>query len=307
MRLPTLLVTIVPLALCSPSQPIMGPIVTPSWVDSHLDSSNVVVVDLRTADEYMAGHIPGSTSIPFDTVSAWSIMGESELLLEMPDTDDLYPVLETSGISTPWPMTKVVLVYGVGDTAYPLAAGPRVAVTLKYAGISTGRVSVLDGGYPGWVSAGYNTTTDVLANATEANFCGPKDDDFLVKMDYVHERLDSENVIMFDGRDTAVYNGSVLEAWAEKAGHIPGAYSLPAVNIWNEDGSYKSETELMTQVYESAGGPVSKWSREIIVYCGVGGYASSWYFVLTRVLGFNNVKMYDGSAQEWSLYYDMEV
>jgi thiosulfate/3-mercaptopyruvate sulfurtransferase len=50
------------------------------------------------------------------------------------------------------------------------------------------------------------------------------------------------------------------------------------------------------------GGPRS---QEIIVYCGVGGYASSWWFVLTQVLGYENVKIYDGSAQEWAKSYDM--
>jgi thiosulfate/3-mercaptopyruvate sulfurtransferase len=48
-------------------------------------------------------------------------------------------------------------------------------------------------------------------------------------------------------------------------------------------------------------------SQEIIVYCGVGGYASSWWFVLTQVLGYENVKIYDGSAQEWAKNYDMVI
>ena len=52
---------------------------------------------------------------------------------------------------------------------------------------------------------------------------------------------------------------------------------------------------------------VSRSYGQLIVYCGVGGYASTWYFVLTHVLGFDNVVMYDGSAQEWSQYYDMEL
>ena len=46
-------------------------------------------------------------------------------------------------------------------------------------------------------------------------------------------------------------------------------------------------------------------NQDIIVYCGVGGYASSWWFVLTQVLGYQNVKLYDGAAQEWVRYYDM--
>jgi thiosulfate/3-mercaptopyruvate sulfurtransferase len=73
--------------------------------------------------------------------------------------------------------------------------------------------------------------------------------------------------------------------------------------IWNEDGTYKSRRQLQ-DIVEGAVGAFCR-DTEVIVYCGVGGYGSAWLFVLTAVLGYTNVKLYDGSAQEWVRYYDM--
>jgi thiosulfate/3-mercaptopyruvate sulfurtransferase len=74
--------------------------------------------------------------------------------------------------------------------------------------------------------------------------------------------------------------------------------------MWNPDGSYRSRAELLEIVEPVLGPPGPK---QIIVYCGVGGYASSGLYTLVRVLGYSNVRMYDGSAQEWVRYYDMEL
>ncbi|KAK0618827.1 hypothetical protein B0T14DRAFT_565736 [Immersiella caudata] len=107
---------------------------------------------------------------------------------------------------------------------------------------------------------------------------------FLVDKEYVRARLNrkNEHIYLIGGRAAGVYNGSVLEDW-------------------------KSPLKLLAQPRGAVGYGVSRSYGETIVYCGVGGYASTWYFVLPRVLGFDNVKIYDGSAQEWSRYYDMEL
>ncbi len=287
---------------------LFGPTVSPWWVNKcklHLD---LVIIDLRSAVEYADSHIPGSFSLPFEPVSAWSQMGPGDLLLEMPSSTDVFASLAAIGVSNPNPATKVVLVNGVGVPAFPQAASPRVATTLKYAGISDGRVSVLDGGFPSWLSENLPTTT-VAPTPVPRTYTAIEDRSFLVDINYVKANINkkSQGIFLIDGRDEAVYNGSVLETWALKAGHIPSAVSLPAKHIWNADGSWKSPLELLAQLRGAVGYGVSRSYGKIIVYCGVGGYASSWYFVLTRVLGFDNVVMYDGSAQEWTHYYDMEL
>ncbi|KAK4443061.1 Rhodanese-like domain-containing protein [Podospora aff. communis PSN243] len=287
---------------------IFGDTVSPWWLKKCQPHLNLVVIDLRSAAEYAASHIPGSVSLPFEPVSAWSDMGPGDLLLEMPPSAQVFAALGAAGVSNPSPATKIVLVNGVGVPAFPQAASPRVATTLKYAGISEGRVAVLDGGFPAWESETYPVTT-VVPVPVAATFSSTEDRSFLVDKEYVRARINrkSEHIYLIDGRDAAVYNGSVLEEWALKPGHIPSAVNLPAKDVWNADGSWKSPLELLAQLRSQVGYGVSRSYGEIVVYCGVGGYASTWYFVLTRILGFDNVKMYDGSAQEWSQYYDMEL
>jgi thiosulfate/3-mercaptopyruvate sulfurtransferase len=83
---------------------------------------------------------------------------------------------------------------------------------------------------------------------------------------------------------------------------------LPAPWIWNKnsDGTFTyKDLQTLTTMAASAVGESKE--REIVVYCGVGGYASSWWYVFSRVLGYRNVKIYGGSAQEWAKYYDMTV
>lgn len=287
---------------------LFGATVSPWWLNRCAEYLDLVVIDLRSADEYATSHIPNSVSVPFEPVSAWSDIGPGDLLLEMPPSANVFATLSSIGVSNPNPATKVVLVHGVGVPAFPQAAGPRVATTLKYAGISEGRVAVLDGGFPGWELEGFPITTAVPTPVAKT-YTAQEDRSFLVNIGYVAANLNKKDqgIYLVDGRDDSVYNGSVIEEWALKPGHIPSAVSLPAKNIWNADGSYKSALQLLAQFRSAVGWNVGRNRGQIIVYCGVGGYASSWYFVLTRILGFDNVVMYDGSAQEWSQYYDMEL
>lgn len=285
-----------------------GALVSVSWLDQCAQYLDLAVIDLREAPEYDAAHIPGSISMPFEPVSAWSDMGPGDLLLEMPPSAEVFASLGAAGISNPDPATLAVLVYGVGVPAFPQSAGPRVATTLKYAGISEGRVAVLDGGHPGWAAAGLPVATEV-PDIEPASYTAEEDRAFLVDIDHVAANLhkQDEGIYLLDGRDAAVYNGSVIEEWALKPGHIPSAISLPASEVWTAEGGYKPQEELARQVKAAVGEDVSRTEGEIIVYCGVGGYASTWYFILTRILEFENVVMYDGSAQEWSQYYEMEL
>jgi thiosulfate/3-mercaptopyruvate sulfurtransferase len=142
---------------------------------------------------------------------------------------------------------------------------------------------------------------------------GEVDEAMFVSVDYVRRCLKRADII--DARDADVYFGVTIEPFADKAGHIPNAASLPTPWIWelNLDGTYSYKDPETLEAMASGvlrepwhhGVHGGHWGRKIIVYCGVGGYASSWWFVLTQVLGYENVKFYDGSAQEWVRYYDM--
>jgi thiosulfate/3-mercaptopyruvate sulfurtransferase len=284
-------------AYANPAGRWPGPLVSCDWLESHTGANDLVIVDIRTAAEYAAGHIEHSVSAPFEVpYSAWITMRD-DLLLELPDTAALFSTLRSLGIS---PHSKVVVVTSAAQPPYPQANAPRVAETLGYAGVRD--VTILDGGYPAWVAQGRPTTTAV-PTVTPSTFAGTVDGDAFVDLEHVAGRIGT--ALLLDARDPEVYAGNVIEPWADKPGHIPTAVSLPATLIWNADGTYKSRRELRNL----AEGVIGRHggNREIIVYCGVGGYAGSWRYVLSAILGYTNVTMYDGSAQEWVRYHDMEM
>lgn len=272
-----------------------GSIVSCDWLESQVEAGTVTVIDVRTATEYAAGHIRGSVNLPLEVPeSAWATTRD-DLTMELPGIVDLSRALGTAGVTRE---SKIVLVTSLAEPPYPQANATRAADTLFYAGVK--RVSILDGGYPAWVARGKAVTTQVPA-VTPRPFLALVDHSIFVDREYVHAKIGSSLII--DARDAAVYSGQVVEPWAEKAGHIPSAISLPSPLIWNADGTYKSKIELKNLVTAAIGD--REKDDEIIVYCGVGGYASSWWFVLSEILGFDNVKFYDGAAQDWVRYYDM--
>jgi thiosulfate/3-mercaptopyruvate sulfurtransferase len=288
------------------------PIVSTKWLAASMHLKNLVIIDIRSPDAFGAGHIPGSINEPFvaafdpctGPTSKWISGSKDCLWLELPHVYDLMNTIGNLGIT---PESRVVLVTAPNPKEPPyfgLANATRVADTLIYAGIKN--VAILDGGHPKWVAEGRPTTAEATAPIATSYKGVAINAAMFVYSDDVKKRMG--DAIIIDARDAVVYSGAVTEPFAEKPGHIPNAKSLPAPWIWNEnpDGTftYKDANTLGTMASGVAGDP---GSQEIIVYCGVGGYASSWWFVLTQALGYQNVKIYDGAAQEWVKHYDMVV
>jgi thiosulfate/3-mercaptopyruvate sulfurtransferase len=285
----------------------LAPIVSTVWLDENLALDKLVVLDVRSADAYAAGHIPGAVSAPFTVpFSAWITMRD-DLLLEVPDKEDLFAAIGNLGITAD---TQVVVVTSPNPGEpphYGLASATRVACTLIYAGIAN--VAVLDGGYPKWVADGYHTTGEV-PETERVTYEGKLRQTMFVTVGYVRRNLKRSHII--DGRDVDVYFGETFGIFAQDTGHIPGATSLPTPWLYNlvKDDIYTFKDvetlgKMARGVLRRPHGKMGHLHRETIVYCGVGGYASSLWFVLTQVLGYDNVKFFDGSAQEWGLYYDM--
>lgn len=257
-------------------------IVSTEWLNANLNG--LVVVDVRDEAEYRAGHIAGSVSAPF---ANW-ITTRNGLMLELPGTGELFATIGRAGIS---PGSSVV-VAGKTDGPYPRADTARVACTLIYAGVPD--VAILDGGSNKWTAEGRPLATE-LPQVTSVAFQRTARDDMFVTKDYVRRMIG--RALIIDNRDPEAYFGLVLEPTTARAGHIPTARCLPAPWLWTAAGTYRTVDEIA----RLAEGIVGKGlDREIILYCGVGGYASAWWFVLTQGLGYRNVRFYDGSAQEWA-------
>jgi thiosulfate/3-mercaptopyruvate sulfurtransferase len=288
----------------------IDPIVSTDWLAANIDLENLVIIDIRSPADYAAGHIPGSINEPFATAfdpckgpsSNWIIGSDDCLWLQLPKKEDLFKTIGNLSI-TKHSLVVIVTAPNPGEPPfYGLANATRVADTLIYAGIKN--AAILDGGYPKWVAEGKPTTKDTTT-ATPVTYEAKVNKEMLVAIEYVRRHIG--RTVIIDARDAEVYFGATTEFFAPKEGHIPTARSLPTPWMWKYESDeiyvYK-DTEILKAMAKGVIGR-SK-NKEIIVYCGVGGYAASWWFILTQVLGYENVKIFDGSAQEWVMKgYDM--
>lgn len=271
-------------------------VVSTGWLDSNITMKDLVLIDVRSAAAFSDGHIPNSVNIPFSVpVSDW-LASNTALLVELPEIDTLASILGQKGISI---NSKVVLIGSnpTNEDPYALAAPTRVALTLAYAGLKN--LAILDGGFNKWAAEQRNTTTEITALPT-VTFNAKVNSNMFVDINYI--KSNKEKATILDARDLNVYTGEVTEPFAGKPGHIPGALSLPAPSMWNSDWTYKSRDQISDMAKSVAGEDKNK---EIIIYCGVGGYASTVWMALAQILDYENVKVYDGSAQEWTIENDM--
>lgn len=177
------------------------------------------------------------------------------------------------------------------EPPYPLADPVRVAATLLYAGVKN--AAVLDGGHAKWVAEGRKTTTEG-PSVTPVPYKNTVDAATWVSTDYVKDRIGK--AILIDGRDPDGYFGASIDPFADMRGHIPTARNLPMIWVWEPDGTYRS-MDFVEQMAVGVAG--TDRDREIICYCGAGGYGAAWWFFFTQAFGYKNVKIYDGSMEAW--------
>ena len=288
-------------------------IVSTDWLNAHLSDPNLVILDIRSEDLYNAGHIPGAINVPEGMWYVNPPFSDTFPWMEMPSEDYLLELIGNASI------TQDSLVVVVGSTSGPLVPIPlalystggitRVAMTLLYAGIEN--VAILDGGYEKWVEDGY--TVETTPNIpTPTTYAGTLNTEMMVSKEYVASKIGE--AIIIDARDLEVYLGFIQEPWCARVGHIPTARSFPTPWLWDLKLN-ATGTGVIYTTYKSVN-VLDDWascivgtnkSAEIIVYCGVGGYASTMYFILSEVLNYTNVKMYDGSAQEWTSDFELPV
>lgn len=276
------------------------PIVSTQWLHENIENPNLVIIDIRSKEEYLKGHIPRAVNVPFEfPESAW-ITVRNGLLLELPAKEELFKTIGSVGIrGDSW-----VVVVGkvpactcpLGTCPFPLADAGRVAETLIYAGLKD--VAILDGGHDKWADEGRPLSTEVVTPAPTV-YKGTTLDSLIITKEYVLERVSSKrsDSVIIDARDPQVYFGISVEEFSPVPGHIKGAKNLPAPWLWENLRTYKPLDVIKEAVSSLVG---EDKSREIIIYCGVGGYTFAWGFILSEALGYTNVKLYDGSYEEWA-------
>ena len=266
----------------------IAPIVTSDWLAKKLGDARLVIVDIRSAEQYKKGHIPGAVSAP---LSLWSVASNG-LNMELPSDNEIAARLARIGLAGD--TSKSIIIVNRVETDFARADATRVAWTFMVAGLKD--VGVLDGGYTRWVKENHPVSTDASI-PTSVTYRGEMNKTSRASKSYVLKHIGKS--IILDARIPEDFFGITA-----KPGHIKSALNLPTPWVFAADGRFKEEPELRAMAVGVLGKDMSK---EILVYCGVGGYASTWWFILTQILGYRNVKVYDGSMEEWILDPDAPV
>lgn len=266
-----------------------SPIVSCDWLEEHLGDPSVRIVEVSSLAQdapYTQAHIPGAT---FWFWKDWC--------WHKTDREFITPTaaairLAKIGISED--MTLVLY----GD---PVQYGPYAAWTYIMAGHRD--VRILDGGRHKWVSDGRPMTTEITTYAPVEYSPREGDSSMRTGRDAIRAQLGKPDVVLLDVRSAEEYSGDRVmpppnfDHGAERKGRIPGAIHLYYQDLLNEDGTYLSADALKRKFADLNLSASS--DDEIIVYCRLSHRASLVWFAMCHILGFRNVKIYDGSWTEW--------
>lgn len=262
----------------------VSPIVSTEWLAANLTNPRLVMIDIRKVEDYREGHIPGAISAYY---GMW-VFSESIKHTEYPPEDDLFDAIGDLGIR----QDSIVVIICKTYTCFYQVMAPRVLSTLQYVGLEN--ISILDGGQEKWVREERALSMEPVI-PKKTTYKGELNTTLHAEKSYVASRLGK--AIFVDVRDPDWYSGKERQEFVEKAGRIPGAVNMPASEAYTELGTFKEKEELEAIVARVVG---SDRSKEIITYCDAGRCCPTWAFILSRVLGYQNVKLYDGSFEEWS-------
>jgi thiosulfate/3-mercaptopyruvate sulfurtransferase len=261
----------------------IDPIVSTDWLQKNLKNAKLVVVDVRKVEDYQAGHIPGAVNVFY---GSWAIK-KGDLLNELPPVDDLADIIGGAGIGK----DSLVVIVGITEKVPNQFDMTRVAWTLKYMGVAN--VAILNGGQTQWAKENKPVSQDAV-KAKAKPFKAAVNKGLFVDKAFVLGKIGK--AIIVDTRGPAFYEGKEKLEFVPKMGRIKGAVNLPVGQLYTPEGLYKAKAELALLAEKVAGNDLKK---EIIVYCDTGKTCTSWAFIMTDMLGYKDVKVYDGSTMEW--------
>lgn len=261
-------------------------LVSTQWVADHANDPNVRIVE---SDEdvllYEVGHVENAIKID------WQIDLQDQLIRDYIDKEKFEKLLSDKGISN----DSTVVFYGDKSNWWACYA----MWVFKLFGHEN--CLIMNGGRQKWIEEERPLTKEVPNfPKTEYKVSGTNDAIRAFRDDVV-KHIGSGNPLI-DVRSPKEFSGELLhmEAYPQegalRGGHIPGADNVPWATAANEDGTFKSADELQDIYMQGKG---LKEGDDIIAYCRIGERSSHTWFVLTYLLGFKDVKNYDGSWTEW--------
>ena len=257
-------------------------LVTAEWAESNLDAPNTVFVEVdEDASAYDGGHLPGAVKIN------WKTELQDPVRRDFVDRAGLEKLLSAKGISN----DDTVVLYGGNNNWFAAYA----YWYFKLYGHED--VRLIDGGRKKWELNGLQLVTEVPDRVETAYTAKDQDRSIRALRDEVIAAIGAQNLV--DVRSPDEFSGKLFapahlpQEAAQRAGHIPTAVNVPWSKAANEDGTFRSDAEL-TELYAGVDD-----AKDTIAYCRIGERSSHTWFVLQHLLGFANVRNYDGSWTEY--------
>jgi len=263
-------------------------LVSTDWVAEHKGDANVRIIE-SNEDQllYPSGHIPGAVQVD------WAADLNDQLRRDYLDKAGFEKLASRIGITR----DTTVVFYGDKNNWWATYA------FWVFQLFGHANAKVMDGGRLKWEKEGRELTRDVPSYPA-TSYTAPERDDSKIRIfrDEVLKKLGGDTRLV-DVRSPQEYSGERThmpeypQEGVLRGGHIPGAKSVPWARAANpEDGTFKSADDLKA-IYEQEQG--LKSSDPVIAYCRIGERSSHTWFVLTHLLGYPNVRNYDGSWTEW--------
>jgi thiosulfate/3-mercaptopyruvate sulfurtransferase len=260
-------------------------LVSTEWLEANLNTEGLVIVE---SDEdvllYETGHIPGAVKID------WHTELNQPVVRDYLDGEDFAKLLSSKGIHR----DSTVVIYGDKSNWWAAYA----LWVFKLFGHED--VRLLDGGRDTWIAEGRSLTREQTAvTPSEYPVVERDDSKYRAFRDDVFKHFGNP---LIDVRSPEEYSGerthmpAYPEEGALRGGHIPSAASVPWSKAAGENGVFRSRAELEAIYLDGAG---LKPGADVIAYCRIGERSSHTWFVLNYLLGFENVRNYDGSWTEW--------
>jgi len=260
-------------------------LVSTDWLVQHLNDAGLRIVEVDVDTKaYNEGHVPNAVGWAWDTQLC------DTLRRDIIPKDKLEKLLGESGIDN----NTTIILYGDNNNWFAAWAFWQ----LKVYGHKD--VRLMNGGRKKWIAEGRELTTDTPR--IKSVFYKAPAPDFSIRafLQDVTSAVKDRSVQLVDVRSPQEYSGEILAPpglpeTCQRGGHIPGAKSIPWGKACNDDGTFKNVEDLRT-LYKGAG---ITGERPVVAYCRIGERSSHTWFVLKYLLGYANVKNYDGSWTEW--------
>lgn len=253
------------------------------------NKENLKIIDVRSSAKYLLGHLPNSVHMWGDDFS--NPEGWVEGLIAKPGA--FTAAAQEKGINN----NSQIIVYDDHNSVW----AARLWWVFKV--YDHQNIKVLEGGYDAWKNNDFETKILPFRTKKGDFIVSDVNNDWIVNSDTIAENINNENFIVVDTRTEAEFTGEETNSAAPRKGRIPNSIHIEWTKVLNDDYSFKSAEEI-AEIYEAQG--VTKEKEVIALLSHTGVRAAHSFFVL-KLLGYENIKLYDESWVGWSSRSDLPL